>query len=259
MHIPDSMISPATSAVAAVAMAPLWYAAVRRLSSNLATRQVPLLALGSAFSFTIMLFNVPLVGGTTAHAVGAVAQAVLLGPWAAILGVSTALAIQALFFGDGGVLALGANCLSMAVAMPVCGYLAYRAVAGRAVAGTARHTVAVAVGAYVGVNAAALVTAIVLGVQPMLHHDAAGRALYFPFDLRVTIPAMVLPHLTIAGFLEAAATVAAVRFAALAGVPVGRHVVAPRTSRLEWLWLGLVALVALAPLWLIAQGEAWGE
>jgi len=253
------MISPATSAVAASAMAPLWYGAVRRLSSSLATRQVPLLALGAAFSFTIMMFNVPLLGGTTAHAVGAVALAIMLGPWAAMLGVSVALAIQALFFGDGGVLALGANCLSMALAMPVCGYVAYRAVAGRAAAGSPRHTLAVAVGAYVGVNVAALVTAVVLGVQPMLHHDASGRALYFPFDLRVTVPAMVLPHITVAGFVEAAVTVAAVRFAALAGVPVGRTSAEGRQSRLEWLWLALAAMVALAPLGLLARGEAWGE
>lgn len=259
MHVPDSMISPATSAVAAGAMAPIWYGAVRRLSKGLTTRQVPLLALGSAFSFTIMMFNVPLAGGTTAHAVGAVALAILLGPWAAVLGISVALAIQAVFFGDGGVLALGANCLSMAAAMPLCGYAVYRMISGNALPGTARHTAAVAAGAYVGVNVAALLTAVVLGVQPMLHHDAAGHALYFPFDLRVTLPAMVLPHLTVAGLIEAAVSVAAVRFAVFAGVTPEHTRVSGRQSRMEWLWLGLAALVALAPLGLIAKGEAWGE
>ena len=68
-----------------------------------------------------MMFNVPVPDGTTAHAVGAVLVAVLLGPWAAVIAVSVALAIQALFFGDGGVLAFGANCFNMAVVMPLVG------------------------------------------------------------------------------------------------------------------------------------------
>ena len=86
------------------------------------TRYVPLLALGAAYCFLVMMFNVPIPDGTTAHAVGAVLVAVLLGPWAAVIAVSVALAIQALFFGDGGVLAFGANCFNMAIVMPFVGY-----------------------------------------------------------------------------------------------------------------------------------------
>ena len=68
------------------------------------------------------MFNVPIPDGTTAHAVGAVLIAVLLGPWAAVIAVSIALLIQALFFGDGGVLAYGANVFNMAIVMPFVGY-----------------------------------------------------------------------------------------------------------------------------------------
>lgn len=56
-----------------------------------------------------MMFNLPAPGGTSAHAVGAVLIAILLGPWASCLAVSVALAMQALLFGDGGILAFGAN------------------------------------------------------------------------------------------------------------------------------------------------------
>ena len=97
---------------------------------------MPLLALGSAYCFLVMMFNVPIPDGTTAHAVGAVLVACLLGPWAAVIAVSIALLIQALFFGDGGVLAFGANTFNMAFVMPMVGYGVYLA-AGRRVSLTA--------------------------------------------------------------------------------------------------------------------------
>src|SRR5689334_23988236 len=122
MHIPDGVLSPSTSAIAGVVMLPLWTAAGRHAHRDLGTRQVPLLALGAAFCFTIMMFNIPALGGTTAHPVAGTLLAVMLGPWAACIGVSVALAIQALFFGDGGILAFGANCFTMAFVLPFVGY-----------------------------------------------------------------------------------------------------------------------------------------
>lgn len=259
MHIPDSAVSPATSLVAAAAMVPVWAVSARKVHATLAARQVPHLAIGAAFSFTVMLFNVPVMGGTTAHAVGSVLLAILLGPWAAVLGVTTALVIQALFFGDGGVLAIGLNSFTMAFAMPMCGYLAFRAAAGRSAPGSPRHTFAAALGGYVGVNVASLITSIALGIQPWLYHDAAGRALYFPFDLRAAVPAMAIPHLTIAGIVEAAVTAMAVRYVVAAGVPLYDAPERGSGGRLGLLWVGLGALVALAPLGLLARGDAWGE
>lgn len=260
MHIPDSVISPATSAATGAVMLPIWYGALRVLRRTLTTRQVPLLALGAAFAFTIMMFNIPVVGGTTVHAVGGVALAIALGPWAAVMGVSVALGIQALFFGDGGILAFGANCLTMACAMPLTGYAIYRLASSGGQCTPARRAFAVGLGAYVGANVAALSTAVLLGIQPWLYHDHLGRALYFPFDLRVTVPAMMIPHLTIAGFAEAVVTVIAVRYAQAAGVPIAGLIEREeKASRVQWLWLALAALVALSPLGLLATGEAWGE
>ena len=115
MHIPDGYLSPATCAVAGAAMVPVIGVACARTKDVVKDRHAPLLALGAAYSFLVMMFNVPIPGGTTAHAVGAVLIAVLLGPWAATVCVSVALVIQALFFGDGGVLALGANAFNMAL------------------------------------------------------------------------------------------------------------------------------------------------
>ena len=103
MHIPDGYLSPSTCVVAYAAAAPFWYVAVKRVKRVLHSRVVPLLAVVSAFSFVVMMFNLPIPGGTTAHAVGMAIAAIVLGPAAAILAISIALAIQALFFGDGGI------------------------------------------------------------------------------------------------------------------------------------------------------------
>ena len=126
MHIPDGYLSPQTCGVMGAAMVPVWTTAGKRVRKVVTSRSVPLLALGAAYSFLVMMFNVPIPDGTTAHAVGAVLIAILLGPWAAVVAVSVALAIQALFFGDGGVLAFGANCFNMALVMPMVGYAVYR-------------------------------------------------------------------------------------------------------------------------------------
>ena len=109
MHIPDGYLSPQTCAVAYAAAVPTWVAASRKVTKVVRTRNVPLLAMFAAISFLVMMFNIPIPDGTTAHAVGAVVIAVVLGPWAAVIAVSVALLFQALLFGDGGVLAYGAN------------------------------------------------------------------------------------------------------------------------------------------------------
>jgi cobalt/nickel transport system permease protein len=102
VHIPDGYLSPVFSLGTGVVTVPSWVIGARKLNAVLTSRTVPLLAIFSAFSFTLMLFNVPVPGGTTAHAVGGTLIAIVLGPWAAVIGISTALIIQALFFGDGG-------------------------------------------------------------------------------------------------------------------------------------------------------------
>src|SRR3954451_4177308 len=125
MHIPDGYLSPSTCAVMTGAMVPVWVTAGRRVRKVVTSRYVPLVALGAAYCFLLMMFNIPVPDGTTAHAVGAVLIAIVLGPWAAVIAVSVALAIQALLFGDGGVLAFGTNCFNMAFVMPVVGYAVY--------------------------------------------------------------------------------------------------------------------------------------
>ncbi len=132
VHIPDGYLSPSTCAALFAGAAPFWWVALRRLKRTLHTRLIPRISLFAAFSFVVMMFNVPLPGGTTGHATGVALAAIVLGPSAAILAVSTALVIQAFFFADGGITALGANCFNIAIVGSLVAFAVYRAVAGRA-------------------------------------------------------------------------------------------------------------------------------
>src|SRR6476469_10045184 len=153
-------------------MLPGWTAAGKRVRKTVRNRYVPLLAIGAAYAFLVMMFNVPIPDGTTAHAVGAVLIAIVLGPWAAVIAVSIALAIQALFFGDGGALAFGANAFNMAFVMPFVGYGVYSLLTRNVSLTSRRRPLAAGIGAYAGINAAALCTAIEFGLQPTLFHSS---------------------------------------------------------------------------------------
>src|SRR5690348_16402321 len=191
MHIPDGYLSPQTCAAAYVVAVPTWVTASRKVTKVVRTRNVPLLAMFAAISFLVMMFNIPIPDGTTAHAVGGVIIAITLGPWAAVIAVSVALLFQALLFGDGGVLAFGANALNMAIILPFVGYGVYRVIAGRAPLTGSRRVAAAAIGGYAGINAAALAAAVEFGIQPDLFHTASGAPLYSPYHLAQTIPAMM--------------------------------------------------------------------
>jgi cobalt/nickel transport system permease protein len=268
MHIPDGYLSPATCAALYAGAAPFWYVALRRVRRAMHTRLVPVLSLVSAFSFVVMMFNIPLPGGTTGHAVGVGVATVMLGPAASMLAISVALVIQAFFFGDGGITAIGANCFNMAVVGSLVAHVVYRPLAGGAPLESRVRWIAAGVAGYAAVNAAALCAAIEFGIQPLFYRDATGAPLYAPYPLSVAIPAMMIGHLAVAGVAEGLVSAGIVAFvqradrallrlnpvhaAGAAGAPGGGRA-------LRSLWLALALLMLLTPIGILATGTAWGE
>ena len=265
MHIPDGYLSPATCAATYAIVLPFWVVAFRRVGRALHTRLVPLLALFSAFSFVVMMFNLPLPGGTTGHAVGVTLAAIVLGPWAAIVAISMALLIQALFFGDGGITTYAANCLNMAVVGAFVAHWSYALCCGRAAVDSPRRVVAAAIAGYLALNVAALLTASEFGVQPLFFHDVAGTPLYAPYPLAIALPAMMIGHLAVAGIAELAITGGLVAYLQRSGSDLlDWRVAGAAMPRSVWrstrvLWYGLIALVIATPIGLLAAGTAWGE
>ena len=256
MHIPDNYLSPASCAVLAVAAAPVVGLSITKVKAQLKENKelAPMLGIAASLSFLLMMFNVPIPGSTTAHAVGGVLLSILIGPYAASLALTVALLLQALLFGDGGILALGANIFNMAIAMPFVGYAVYHFFRKQN-----HETAGVLVGSYVGINVAAFLTAIELGIQPIIATQG-GEPLYNPYGLAVTIPAMMVTHLTIAGAVEVFFTYVIYRFVKqVAPQELYTPTSVNTTSFVKKIRYILIALVVLSPLGLLAEGTAFGE
>ena len=270
MHIPDGYLSPSTCAVLYAGAGVGWYGALRRLKRAFMTRLIPLISVFAAFSFVVMMFNLPLPGGTTGHAIGVTIAAIVLGPSGAILAISIAVTIQALFFGDGGITTLGANCFNMAIVGSLVAYATYRLVATGARITSRRRVVAAAVAGYLAANTAAFVAAIEFGIQPILFHNANGVPLYAPYPLSIAIPAMMIGHIAVAGIAEAVIAAGLVAYLEVAdpsllrstsGLPDSgtlRPQPAPHNS-VRKLWITVALLMLLTPLGILAGGTAWGE
>ncbi len=266
MHIPDGYLSPATCATLYTGSAPFWWVSLRRMKRGLNTHMVPLLSVFAAFSFIIMMFNLPLPGGTTGHAVGVGIAAIVLGPWASILAISIALVIQAVLFGDGGITAIGANCFNMAILGSLSAYGIYRLLAGRAPIESPRRVMAGAIAGYIAINLSALAAAVEFGIQPLLYRDATGAALYAPYPLCIAIPAMMAGHLTVAGLAEMVVSGGVVAYLQRMEPNLLRATAPGAQTHGEsgWaatkpLWIALAVLAILTPLGILAAGSAWGE
>ena len=212
--MPDGYLGPNTYLPFWIIMIPIWYYAGRWLRTNLRTKQVPYLALAAAFSFVIMMFNVPIPGGSTGHAVGSALVAIILGPWAAVVTTSVALLIQCLLFGDGGITTFGANCFNMAVVIPFVGYYTYAFIAGKTKMTDRRRIIGSAVGAWLGLTLAAVCAGFEMGIQPIINVSSTGVPLYMPYGLGITVPAMFFGHAFFFSIVEVIVTVVAFTYIA---------------------------------------------
>jgi len=255
MHIPDNYLSPSTCATFGVAMVPVWRRAIIKIKQEVTRQKMPLLGVCAAFSFLVMMFNIPLPGGTTGHAVGAALAAILLGPYCAVISVTIALAVQALFFGDGGVLALAVNCFNMAFIMPFTAHYVFNFIKSF-IKNKKGEYIGVFIAGYVSLNIAALFTAIEFGIQPILFKDGAGLPIYSPYGLAVAIPAMMIPHLLVAGVLEGIITTGVYSYVKKLTPEI---IYKQSNNKIKPLYFLIGILVLATPLGLLATGTAWGE
>jgi len=195
LHIPDGFLSLPIALLCWVLTIILLLMAIRQTQGALGERQIPLMGVMAAFIFAAQMINFPVAGGTSGHLLGGALAAIVLGPWAGMLVMTSVIAVQALLFQDGGLLVMGANILNMGILTALVGYGLYRGVTGQsrgtrlAVSGAA---------AWLSVMAAALATSL----QLWLSGTSA---------LRIVVPAMLGVHAAI-GIGEALITVAALAF-----------------------------------------------
>ncbi|KXU37846.1 cobalamin biosynthesis protein CbiM [Cephaloticoccus capnophilus] len=199
MHIPDGFLSPATYLSAGAVAVGGWAWAGRGLGSRLEAEAVPRLAVLTALAYGLGLVMLPLPGATSGHLIGVPLLALVFGVRQAFLAYSLVLLLQSLLFGAGGITALPVN----ALVIGLLGALTARGVFSALRRVSEAGAVMLAAWCAVVISAAAL--GAILGLQPLIAHDAQGRPLFCPFGWAVVLPAILLPHLLI-GVAEAALT-----------------------------------------------------
>jgi cobalt/nickel transport system permease protein len=183
MHMPDGFISaPVALAAGVVAVGGVAYC-IRGARRTLDERMAPMAGLTAAFIFAVQMLNFPVAAGTSGHLLGGALAAVLIGPYAGALAVTTVLIVQALLFADGGLTALGLNIINMAFVTTVVAWFVFRGL--MRVLPKTRTSVVVAgsVGAFLSVPASALAFT--------LEYAIGGTA---TFDVSQVLVAMVGVH-----------------------------------------------------------------
>ena len=188
MHVPDGLLDLWVVGVCWVLSGAALAVAVRRSADRLGEERTALVGVAAAGIFAAQLLNWPIPGGTSAHFVGGAFAGILLGPWLGVLAMTSVVAVQALVFGDGGLLALGANVLAMGVVDVLVGYALFRALAGY------HEPAAAFVAGWGAITASAGAVGLMTGLSSA-----------FAFELGVTLPVMVVGH-ALLGPIEGAIT-----------------------------------------------------
>jgi len=260
MHIPDGFLSPQTCIACYATAAPVCYGAWKKIEKRFEATTAAHVGLAAAFVFLLQMINVPIPGGTSGHAVGAAIVTIALGPAAGIIATALALALQAVVFGDGGLLAYGSNVIVMAIVPSLVAWPIWRL---RGVSAGKKATGATAFAAgYLSALAGGVTTGLLLGLQPLLFKSDTGAPNYFPLGLSVSVPAMFISHLLV-GIVEGAITMGAVL--ALANMPEFQlQQSRSSASGLKKIAITVACMVVLVPIGvvlpgLLNAGEPWGE
>jgi cobalt/nickel transport system permease protein len=232
MHIPDGFLSAMVSIFLWVISIVCVAITLRRLGKILGERQVPLMGVLAAAIFAGQMLNFTVAGGTSGHLMGATIATILLGPWAAVIVMTTVVGVQALIFQDGGLLALGANIFNMAVIGVFVSYFVNRTILR--LSGGRRW------GIFLGGFLAAWLSIVIASFAVALELAISGTS-----PANITVPAMGGIHALI-GIGEGLITVGALSFLAAVRRDLLRgEQAALQGGRVIWIG-GLVIAVLLA-------------
>ena len=237
MHIPDGFLSTLVSVVFWVVSAIAVAYALRRVGKELGERQVPMMGVLAAAIFAGQMLNFSVTGGTSGHLLGAALASILVGPWAAVVVMTSVVSLQALVFQDGGLLALGANLFNMAIVGVTVSYFVYTSV--QKLAGGKSW------GIFSGGALAAWMSIVIASLACALELAISGTS-----PANISVPAMGGIHMLI-GLGEAGITVGALAFLHAARRDLLHNgEVPPKGSKVIWFGgLTIAALLAtLSPL-----------
>jgi len=191
MHIPDGLLDPITIIilwVLVIAVMILGYFKMGKIfEKEDSDKLIPYIGVLAAVIFGFQFVNYPVPGGTSGHLIGGTLIAVILGPWASVIVLFLVLVVQSLF-GDGGILALGANTFNMGIIGGIIGFyivvIIVKLLNKTSIKKEIKVTVATAIGSYIAIILASFICGIELGI--------AGAV-----PIEIAIPTMVYWHLLI--------------------------------------------------------------
>lgn len=244
LHIPDGFLSVPVAVVGWVVAIVLIGFGLRNTRKQLGERQIPLMGILAAFIFAGQMINFPVAGGTSGHLLGGALAAIIMGPWATALIMTSVIAVQALLFQDGGLLPLGWNIINMGILTAFTGYFVYRGLMRLLGKGRTGRFVGGFVGGWVSVMVGAIATAVELA--------ASGSS-----PLGVTLAAMTFWHALI-GIGEGLITVAALAFIQTTRPDLITGEEAPARAGARWVWIGLLIALVVALFSPLASGSPDG-
>jgi cobalt/nickel transport system permease protein len=230
LHIPDGFLSIIVSILFWIVTIIIIGYALHRVSRDLDERRVPLMGLLAAAIFAGQMLNFTVIGGTSGHLMGAAIATILLGPWAAVLVMTTVVGVQALIFQDGGFLAMGANIFNMAIIGVAASYFVYHSIRKLSNNKT--------IGLYIGAFLAAWISIFIASLSVALQ-----LALSKTSPANIAVPAMAGIHALI-GIGEGLITIGALSLILAARpdfVRASDHIL----SGGKMVWLGGAGLVVL--------------
>lgn len=201
MHMADALISPAVGGVMWAATAGTIAYCSSKVRKELDEKKIPLMGVLGAFIFAAQMINFTIPAtGSSGHLGGGLILAILLGPHAAFLTIASVLSVQALFFADGGLLALGCNIFNLGVFPAFIAYpLIYQKIVGRQPSPAKMATGAIL----------AAVVGLELGAFAVVLETVASGISSLPFS---TFTMLMLPiHLAI-GIVEGLVTASVISF-----------------------------------------------
>ncbi len=190
MHIPDGFLNPAWSITTYIVSATYIGYAIKKAEIMKNTERLSLLTVLAAGIFATQMLNWPIPGGTSLHFVGGALAGILLGPLLGSLTIALVVTIQCLVFHDGGITALGANILNMAIIDVLVGYAVYKIVVKSLGQSPKTRFIGGFLGGWLGITLAGVACGIEIGLSPS-----------FPYGVYVTVPVMGLWHLAL-GVIE---------------------------------------------------------
>jgi len=192
MHIPDGYLDWWVSILMyGISIAVIAYS-IKKVG-KIESSKIPLIGIVAAGIFAAQMLNWPIPGGTSAHFVGGAMAAILLGPYAGMLAMTSVLVIQCLVFGDGGISALGANIFNMAIVDVFVGYAVYNAL-------KKHNKFSAFLAGWLGIWLAAIACGVEIGISSI-----------FAYKIAVTVPTMAIWHGAL-GIIEGIATMAIVSY-----------------------------------------------